>query len=213
MRAWYDSDWQLFQFYSQEMEHNDLEPYCKLMEQITGLLKIGDDIYLVRKPKRLVRNSTGVLHYDHGKAIEWHDGYGFYYLNGVEFDQETWQKIVDEEFTLKDLADGKLDTDQRAAAIQMLSADRLLKQVQAKLIDTGKRGVELYKVENFGHVIGIDEEPRGDTEYCVNMKHPTLDKHYIEWVTPEYGQQGSADDWMAYSRGLPLEDYLIAELA
>ena len=164
---------------------------------------MSDDIaHIVKKPIRLVRNENGRLHYDHDKAIEWADGAGFYYLNGVEFDEKTWRKIVDEKFTIKDLANGELGADQRAVAIQMLRPDRLLKHVNAKLINTGKKGTELYEVPNF-----MDT---GETEYCMKMKHPSLNKYYIEWVHPNIGKQADADLCQAEAFQVPKAVYLAA---
>jgi hypothetical protein len=50
----------------------------------------------------------------------------------------------------------------------------------------------------------------GDTEYCMRMKHPSLETEYIEWVLPEIGKRGNADECQAYAFGVPLEDYLLA---
>lgn len=209
VREWlYANSNSFYKFFSEEFEHNALYDYCRYSEQVNGGILSADVAHLVRKPIRLVRNADGRLHYDHDKAIEWADGTGFYYLNGVEFNEEQWRVVVEERLTLTDLAKDtyNLSDDQRVAAIQMLRPDRLLKQLNAKLIDTGTRGVELYEVPNF-----MDS---GETEYCVKMQHPSIPKrYYIEWVLPEYGKRGSADKWMAFSRSLPLEDYLNAQIA
>ena len=194
-----------YKFFSENFEHNALEDWCLYSEQVTGGILADDTAYLVRKPKRLVRGNNGRLDYDHDKAIEWNDGYGFYYLRGVEFDEKTWKSIVEEKVTLEDL--GKItNADQRAVAVQMLRADRLLKQVNTKKINTGKRGVELYEVPNF-----MDT---GDTEYCIKLEHSSIKgKHYIEWVEPKIGKRADADYCMAVSRGISVEQYLEAEIA
>jgi hypothetical protein len=207
IEAWYGAPYNaLLKFFNDHQEQNDFRHICAFDEQVTGYLLTADTVHAVRKPIRLVRNPAGRLHYDHDKAIEWADGYGFYYLNGIEFDQNTWQKIVDEKFTLSDLAKGDLNAEQRAVAVSMLRADRLLKQVNAEKIGTGKRGVELYKVPNFMNT--------GNTEYCMKLEHPSIKgKYYIEWVEPKLGKKGDVDECMARSRGITKEQYLTAEIA
>jgi hypothetical protein len=164
---------------------------------------LSEDVaHLVRKPIRLVRNANGRLHYDHGKAIEWADGKGFYYLNGVEFDEKTFTDIVEQKVTLETLGN-ITDADKRAVAVQMLKPELLLKQVNAKLINTGLKGTKLYEVKNF-----MDT---GRTEYCMHMQHPSIKgTSYIEWVEPSIGKQANADLCQATAFGVPLEDYLAA---
>lgn len=100
----------------------------------------------------------------------------------------------------------RLNADQRAVAVQMLRPDRLLKQVNAKLIHTGIKGTELYEVPNF-----MDT---GDTEYCMKMEHPSIKgKFYIEWVEPKIGEQKDADLAQAVAFGFTKEQYLEAEEA
>ncbi len=194
---------QWLQFFSDHQEQNDFRHMCMFEEMTTGYLLTADTVHIVRKPTKLVTNQDGRLHYDHDKAIEWADGYGFYYLMGVEFDEKTFKKIVDKKFTMKDMADGKLNAQQRPVALSMLRPDRLLKQVNAKLIHTGIKGTELYEVKNF-----MDT---GETEYCMLMTHPTLPKQqYIEWVHPEVGKKKDADLAQAEAFGMVKEDYLLA---
>jgi hypothetical protein len=207
VRAWYwADDMSFYKFFNDNLEHNNLEPLCLFTELVNGFLLTADTAYLVRKPIRLARDASGRLHYDHDKAIEWADGFGIYFLHGVEFTKEQWERIVSEEVTLPEFAQMRLNNNQRPAALQMLRADRLLEQVHAKLIHTGRRGVELYEVPNF-----MDT---GDTEYCMKMEHPTIKgKLYLEWCRPEVGKKGDADEAMASNRHLTKKQYLEALLA
>ena len=175
-----------------------------LGENAFWILPLKDAAAFCERPIRLVMRN-GVLDYDHDAAIEFKDGWKLYYLNGVNFDEATFRKVVNQEITLENLATIE-NADQRAVAIQYLRADRLLEQVGAKKISAGKRGVELYEVPNF-----MDT---GNTEYCMKLEHPSISgKYYIEWVEPKVGKQKDADYAMAVSRGISVEDYLNAEIA
>lgn len=189
------------------VDQNKLETLkllSKLGEHAFWILPLKNGAAFCERPTRLVMRS-GRLDYDHDAAIEFKDGWKHYYLNGVHLDEQTWSDIVNERITLENL--GKItDADVRAVAVQYLRADCLLEQVKAELIDTGKRGVELYRVPNF-----MDT---GDTEYCMKLEHPSVKgKFYIEWVEPKTGKKGSADHAMAVSRNLSLKQYLAAALA
>jgi hypothetical protein len=207
VRAWYwADDMSFYKFFNDNLEQNDLEHLCLFTELVNGFYVTADTAYLVRKPIRLVRNQAGRLHYDHDKAIEWADGTGFYYLHGVKFKKEDWERIVSQDVTLSEFAQMGLNNEQRPAALQMLRPDRLLEQVHAKLVNTGKRGVELYEVPNF-----MDT---GDTEYCLKMEHPSIEgKLYLEWVQPKVGRKHDADLAMASNRSITKQQYLEALIA
>ncbi|CAB4132296.1 hypothetical protein UFOVP253_1, partial [uncultured Caudovirales phage] len=130
------------------------------------------------------------------------DGYSIYMLDGVRFTKDEWTKIVNQEFTLESLAKEGMGADKSAIAMKYAKPDVLLEGVKAVLIDTGRKGTRLYEVKNFYDT--------GKTQYCIRMKHPSLDTEYIEWVKPEVGSQGSADLCQATAFNVPLQEYLNA---
>jgi len=123
-------------------------------------------------------------------------------------------EYIIQNFTIKDLADLKT-AEQRAAAISMLRADRMLEALNAKPISVGtkykklglkdKQETVLYEVKDF---MGT-----GDTEYCLKMKHPSLDQEYIEWCLPDVGVKADADYAQAVAFGWTKEQYMVAEEA
>ena len=160
-----------------------------------------DKLILIPIPRIIIVGDT--LHYDHGKAVSWDNGTGFYFLRGVQFDEELYNKIINQELTAEEtLKIG--NSDQRAAAISMLRPDRLLKQMKAKLIHTGIKGTRLYEVKNF-----MDT---GNTEYCMLMDDASSDRQFIEWVEPKVGKLGDADLCQANAFGIKKEEYLSLEM-
>ena len=101
--------------------------------------------------------------------------------------------------------------------------NEMLKGIKAKLIDTGskykklgfkgRQETELYKVENFTGMISGTNDETGDTEYCIKMKHPSLDDEYIEWVEPSVGAKKDADLAQAVAFGWTKDQYMMAEEA
>jgi len=159
-----------------------------------------DKLILVPIPRMILAAER--LHYDHGKAVSWSDGTGFYFLRGVQFEEPLYNKIVNLDLTAEEVLTIP-NADQRAAAMSMLRPDRLLKQMKAELIHTGIKGTELYLVKNF---MGTRR-----TEYCMHMKDASTDRTFIEWVEPTIGKQGNADLCQANAFGIPVEDYILID--
>jgi len=196
------------------VESAQINQYIEVQMEMLKALEAGLGFYLplvdrvIISPLPRMIVSDGRLHFDHGKAVEWKDGSGWYFLHGVQFDEKLYRQVVDQKITLNNL--GRIqNADQRAAVVQMLRPDRLLKQVRAKLIHTGMKGTKLYRVDNF-----MDT---GSTEYCMLMTHPSIPKlQYIEWVDPKVGRLENADVAQCHAwadedgNPIPLEDYLLA---
>ena len=162
-----------------------------------------------RRPKTVYRDENLNLHSDAFPAISWRDGYELYFLHGVAFPKDTWEKLVQEKFTAEDLHGGGLNSDQASEALFWLPPEKLLKQINAQHVHTGIKGTRLYKVDKF-----LDAE---EPQYCMLMEHPTIkEKYFLEWVDPEVGKQGNADLSQCYAwqdkdgNPIPLEDYLNA---
>jgi hypothetical protein len=163
---------------------------------------------MVCEKPEVIHLENGQLHSDYEMAIRWPDGWGLHFLDGVRFEENEWKKIVNQEFTLEDLASASMGADKSAVAIKHLKPDLLLKHCNAKLIHTGIKGTRLYEVKDFMRT--------GTTQYCMRMKHPSIDREYIEWVEPKVGEQKDADFAQASAwkdkegNAIPVEDYLLA---
>jgi len=187
----------------------------ELGKETFWILPLKNGAIFCDRPIHIHRNEDNRLHCDQESAVGFADGWGIYAIHGVRFEKDTWQKIVDQDFTVKDLAE--LPTaEHRASAISMLRADRMLEALNAKLVSTGtkyrklgfenKQESELYQVDDF---MGLS----GNTEYCLKMKHPSLDQEYIEWVHPDVGVKHDADLAQATAFGWTKEQYLGANEA
>jgi hypothetical protein len=131
-----------------------------------------------------------VLHDDTGRpAIEWQDGTGDYYLNGIEFDKSLYLKVTGIQLLIQQIA-ALPDADQRPIALTYLSFERLVLDSDAEVLDVGVRGTRLYRLAlpfriRFDRVAGY-----GTYDYFIHMRdasHP--ERELIEWVAPEIGRQ------------------------
>jgi len=217
----YDFDYYIFEFeYCQNPEAN-LPPnendykyleYCELLMQAKEFgagyrVEWKDTLYIVPTP--LVKiDEQNRFHSDVGPAIRWKGGHEFYYLRGEEFEKALWQKIVSQEITAEEVMK-MTDIDKRTIAISMLKPGEMLKQLNAKLIHTGKRGNRLYECKNF---MGTRK-----TEYALVMTDASTPREFIKFTPPAIGKQRDADIATAAGyqdtegNSLPLEDYLAIE--
>jgi len=211
-------------------EYEGLKKYLDYLQSGVFFAIFLEGVAIVsRRPTAIRRDQNHSLDSDQLPAIEFRDGYKLWFLHGVAFEEPVWKKIISQELTLPELAKMNLGADQRAVAIQMLRPDRLLKQLGAVKIATGKKytklqdtygeddcakffpwslntPTELYEVKNF-----MDTSR---TEYCMKMEHPSIKgKFYIEWVEPEIGKKADADLAQAHAFGMSIEQYLVASEA
>ncbi len=160
-------------------------------------------------PTRVLRDENGDLHFDNGPALTW-NGLSLYFLHGVEFTEEEYNKVISRNLTLEDIEKFP-NADQKAVATSFLPARVLLDRANAVLIHTGIEGTRLFKVENF--------EGTGETQYAMVMNCPSTGREFLEWVEPEVGKLGDADLAQAScwrdEKGNPLslEDWLTSDHA
>ena len=87
---------------------------------------LGNIVLICEKPVCLWENR--LLHSEVKPAINWKDDTGIYFLKGVKFEKDLWQKIVSKTIPFKEAI--KLEnTEQRIVAIQYLGGKRLEKEL------------------------------------------------------------------------------------
>jgi hypothetical protein len=174
------------------------------------LLPVRGELLLVPMPA--IRNAEGrpdVLHDDTGRpAIEWPDGSGTYFLNGVEFTKSRYFEVIRSELLIQEIA-ALGNADQRSIALTYMSFERLVLDSDAELIDVGIRGTRLYRLP-LPFCIRADRiQGYGGYDYFIHMRdasHP--ERQFIEWVDPLIGRQRKAELCQAHAFGISLEEWL-----
>lgn len=236
--GWYDYG----QYIGVEFDKEKYDLFMAFVSNVGFIIPYKGNAFVSEAPEKIYWDEQGRLSYDHDMSVRYKDGWGLYCLDGVTFEKNEWQKITNQELTLEDMQEAAMGADKSAVAFKYLRADRLLEHCKAKLIHTGSpiyssanvmrvwaklnghkigttgkvstqlsekyaaaHRTKLYEVKNF-----MDT---GETEYCMRMTHPTIDREYIEWVPPKVGKQGDADlaqcaAWTDKDGDpIPLEDY------
>ena len=73
--------------YGLERGKEELELFDAIVKNVSNIvIFVGNVVFICEKP--LVLWENGMIHSDQKMAIEWKDGTGFYYLDGVNFEKE-----------------------------------------------------------------------------------------------------------------------------
>jgi hypothetical protein len=155
---------------------------------------LGNIVFIVEKPQCSWQNRN--LHSDTKPAIQWKDGTGIYFLNGVNFPKELWEKAIGRKMSFKEVM-GIQDIDQRTQAMAYCPPMDFLKE-NGKLLDKSKRGNELWFIPK--GLFRIDA-------YFLYYKCPSTGKGYLSGIEPKIGEQKSADNAMAWKLSLSPSDY------
>lgn len=119
------------------LENELFDAYYQYIQSGIFTNMIFDDfdlVILIKNPLYAKSDNRGRLSNKDGYAIEWSDGYGFHFVNGVYFERELYNSIfVDKTMTGKDILLLR-NTEQKAIAIQQYGYYSLIKDIGAKKI-------------------------------------------------------------------------------
>jgi hypothetical protein len=150
------------------------------------------------RPRYIGRDDRGQLHSDERMAIEYPDGWGLYFLHGVKFPKDLWEKVVSEKMSFKEVAEIN-DIDQRTQAMAYCPPRDFLKE-KGKLIQKSDRGNELWLIPQGAGLFRIDA-------YYLFYKDPSTGKEYMSGIDPEIGKKGDADECMAWKHNWSIQEY------
>ena len=142
-------------------------------------------------------NNEGRLNNHHGPAVSFRDGYSLYYLNGVNFPPELWQKVVSRGMPMEEVLAIK-DIDQRTQAMKFAKSGLrdFYKSQNGKLIDEHtKYDTELRPIK-----YELWEIPEGE------IFNQTV--HFAIYDCPSASSRGEKKE---YTKGVPTELKTVAE--
>ncbi len=175
----YDSGWTAFYDFFQRigiLEENDYD-FDKwrnfiLKSGVFATCLYENVAFVCIRPCKVNRNENDDLHCTDGMAIQWRDGYGEYYLNGVSVNEEivlTPASKLNPQLVLKEQ-----NAEVRREIVRKIGVERLCDKLGAKVIDM-KDNYELLDL-NLG-----DNRMRP----YLKMINPSIGTYHIEGVGPE----------------------------
>ena len=192
---WYD-----FDLYDEETKNN-FQIYKRFLQSGIFFTSCYSDIAIVsRRPKVVRKNDTEQLHSDQLPAIEWRDGYKLFFLDGVEFTEELWNKVISQKMTFKEIMAIDI-SDQRTVALKYNPLAIL--NEGATLVHKDDRSNELYCIEGKE----INKELEEKKIWFLKMKCPT-GRIFIEGVPPDEAEKNpNSTDMQALLCGLTKSQY------
>ena len=202
----YDFDCYIFEFeYCQNPNKHNLPndndiKYLEYSELLLQAKEYGmgyrveyqDTLYCVPTPIILL-DSENRFHSLEKPAIRWKGGSELYFIHGVSFPKDLWEKIINKKLPAVEIL--RLpNIEQRYIALKLYGASNLLKELKADLIDKSDRN-ELYGLSN----IIPDKTIKMLRYFC-----PTTKREYVKFVPYEFEK---ADEAQAWSFTLTLREY------
>jgi len=148
-----------------------------------------------RMPLRMLRDETGRLHSIEQPAVQWKSGFNQYYIFGVRFSRELWEKIQQRTLTTLEVV-SLVNIEQRQAAFKVYGAEKILNDLDSELISKTKRN-ELHKVHTPLGVLKL-----------LKYTCPSTQRVYVKFVPNELED---ADEAQAWSFGLTKQEYQLLE--
>jgi hypothetical protein len=184
-------------------------------EGLGWLVPAHKHVVLVPLPRMsMAEERTDVLHDDTGRpAVEWADGTGYHFLQGVFFIPELYRRVIGSELSLAELC-LLSSVDHRSIALSYMKFEDLVNKAGAQLIDRGQRGTSLFRLWLPDPIARDRPRGYGDCDYFIHMRdasHP--EREFIEWVDPDVGIHGDAELCQAHAFGISLQEWLSIEQA
>jgi hypothetical protein len=143
------------------------------------------------RPFKVNLNENGDLHSDKEMAIEWQDGYGEYYMNGVSMPENiimTAAHEIDPKLVLTEK-----NAEVRREIVRKIGVVSLCEKLNSKCIDS-ENGYELLLLD-----LGD-----GRNRPYLKMKNPSIGTFHIEGVSPDIKTVKQALAWRNQSEESPI---------
>ena len=207
----YDFDWYVYEFeYCQNPDKENLPnendykylEHCELLMQAKeyGLgyrVEYEGVLYLVPTPLVLL-DKDNEFHSELKPAIKWKGGKEFYFLHGVRFEKDLFDKVVEKKLSGEEIMSMK-NMEQRMIALKYADSEVMLRSLKGRMVEKSDRGNELWLVKDFMSF---------PDAYFLRYSCPSTGRIYVSGIDPEYAKGKTADECMSWKFGLKLQNYL-----
>jgi hypothetical protein len=209
------------------LKSDEFDRYWNFVNKGVWSMQLYKDWCIItRIPVRISRDAQNRLHSLDGSAIEWRgnlkvvhpfDGRQ-YYIHGIPFDEQLWDKTVNNKITISEIL-GIKNMEQRQAVFSAINPMTFIKECGGKCVSTHvqkKQGdrfmskdtyskinheeIKLFEIKDVAK-LGLSR-----TLYIMLYKDPSTEREYYMFVNPR--DSIDAATAMAVSLGLTKDEYL-----
>ncbi len=174
-----------------KFDGNKYNLFMDFVSEVSFIIPYEGVAFISEKPEQ-IHWKDKMLHDDKGLAVEYPDGYGLYFLNGVRVSKElvvTPAEKLDPKLILKEE-----NAEVRREIVRKIGIERVCQKLQTKCLD--KKGD--YELLN----LDLGE---GRTRPYLKMKNPSIGVYHIEGVHPNCNTVEQALDWRNGIKGKPIQ--------
>jgi hypothetical protein len=181
-----------------------LEPLKKILRSgVYDQIQFDTTCIACERPVTICRDNDHNLHSEKTAAISWRDGWEIYFLSGVRFEKDLWDKITQKKISAKEILKLK-NIAQRMAGLKCYGIENLIHDTGAVAMDISPRGNFLYKIDGVFH----------QTEYFLRYTCPSTGRVYMKatqpneinkWIAEKKNRL--ADRAMAIRHNMTLDQY------
>ena len=203
-----DSAWIAFYQFMETIgiKYNDkdaelLEFWAQTAKSCSWFWTFENYVFISDRPTKLNFDGEYRLHSDSEPSFAYSDNWAGYYLHGVNFPKDLWEKVVSKKMPFNEILTIE-NIDQRTQAMKYGNLREFLKYTKSVLMDTYENWntkYELWKTPKEANIFQIDA-------FHLIYSDPTTKLEYMSGVAPEIGIKGNAMESLAWKRSLKVDD-------
>ena|SRR3990167_10877928 len=160
-----------------EYKNKDWDNWKKLMNSnVYDMIQLDGLVIVVNMPNKIKMDIDNNLHSENDSAVSWRDGYEVYSLCGIILDNELYNKIINKQFSLKELL--ILENQEHKMLALKYDPEKLIKSPSAELINKNKE-TELYLIKKIFST----------NAWFIKYKDPSTNRIYISGIDPKVAEE------------------------
>ena len=218
----FNSSWLLLYSFLEKIgviQNDDFLRFLGFLKKGIWSMRCFDQWCIVTEfPKKINRDDENKLHSIDGSSIEWKNKDKNYFIHGVSFKRELWEKVVTDDADPFEILKIQ-NQEQRQAALTVIPLQNILKRTKAcckssftrpNIPRRSKECVVEYQKLNFNNQVKLFEIYGGYFNFEENMKIvnyfcPSTGREYFDFVPPHITR---ASESMAWKFDVKEQDYI-----
>ena len=192
------------------INHINFNKYLEFSKlNIYDSILLNDAAIVIEMPEH-IKHINYKLHSIETSTIRFKDGYELFFIDGVKFDKELWEKISTKKITSEEIFSIE-NAEQKAVVLRQIGYDVVLKNIEHKILDTHS------EVNSVGELIKyelIETDLKDDigvkARFIKVQCHTTL-KETLLRVDPRIKETEDCIGAVAWTAGMSKKEYILEQ--